>query len=153
MIDLDRTDLEILRLLQTEPDITSAAIGERIGASQATCWRRIQRFRDEGLIPPQVVRLDRRKAGFNAMVFAQVKLSTQGRSDLTAFSDAIQAFPEVLDCHVLMGNMDFMLRIVTPNIEAYERFFFNKLSQIPGVQEINSTIALSEIKRTTALPI
>ncbi len=152
-MNLDSTDLSILRLLQTEPDITSAAIAERIGASQATCWRRIQRFRDEGLIPDQFVRLDRRKAGFRAMVFAQVKLNTQGRANLNTFSDAIQAFPEVQECYVLMGNMDFLLRVVAEDIEAYERFFFNKLSQIPNIQEVTSTIALSEIKHTTALPL
>lgn len=152
-ISLDRTDRRILRLLQTVPDIGAAAIGEKIGASQATCWRRIQRLREEGLIPDQVIALDRKKAGFNAMVFAQVKLSSQGRANLAAFSEAIQRFPEVLECYVLMGSVDFLLRIIATDIEAYEQFFFEKLSKLPGVQEITSTIALSEIKRTTALPI
>ena len=152
-IELDRTDRRILRLLQTEPDINAAAIGERIGASQATCWRRIQHLRDAGLIPPQVVTLDRKKAGFNALIFAQVKLSSQGRSKLAEFSEAIQNFPEVLECYVMMGSIDFLLRIVAEDVEAYETFFFEKLSRLPGVQEINSSIALSEIKRTTALPL
>jgi len=152
-IKLDRTDRRILRLLQTEPDITAATIGERIGASQATCWRRIQNMRQAGLIPPQVVTLDRKKAGFNAMIFAQVKLSSHGRSNLADFSAAIRNFPEVLECYVLMGNIDFLLRIVAADVEAYETFFFEKLSRLPGVQEITSSIALSEIKRTTALPI
>jgi len=150
---LDRTDRRILQLLQTEPDISASAIGERIGASQATVWRRIQQMRESGLIPPQVVRLDRRKAGFNAMIFAHVKLSSHGRANLADFSDAIQAFPEVQECYVLMGNVDFLLRIVTPDVEAYETFFFEKLSKLPGVQEINSSMALSEIKSTTQLPI
>lgn len=69
------------------------------------------------------------------------------------FSQAIQDMPEVLECFVLMGNFDFLLRIVTQDIEAYERLFFNRLSRLPGVQEINSTVALSEIKSTTALPL
>ena len=150
---LDRTDRRILRLLQTEPDITANAIGERIGASQATVWRRMQQMRESGLIPPQVVRLDRRKAGFQAMIFAHVKLSSHGRANLAEFSDAIQSFPEVLECYVLMGSVDFLLRIVTPDIEAYETFFFEKLSQLPGVQEITSSMALSEIKNTAVLPI
>ncbi len=151
-MDLDRTDVKILRLLQTVPDITAAAIGEQIGASQATCWRRIQRFKDEGLIPDQYITLDRKKAGFHAMVFAQVKLTTQGRGNLTAFSDAVQEYPEVQECYVLMGAVDFLLRIVTQDIEAYERFFFEKLSQLPGVQEVTSNIAMSEIKRRAPLP-
>ena len=152
-ISLDRIDRRILRLLQTEPDITASAIGERIGASQATVWRRMQRMQEAGLIPPQVVRLDRHKAGFNAMIFAHVKLSSHGRANLAEFSKAIQSFPEVLECYVLMGHIDFLLRVVTPDVEAYERFFFEKLSQLPGVQEITSSMALSEIKNTTVLPI
>jgi len=150
---LDRTDRRILQLLQVEPDISAAMIGERIGASQATCWRRIQRMREAGLIPPQVVVLDRKNVGFNAMVFAQVKLTSQGRSNLTKFSAAIRDLPEVLECYVLLGSSDFLLKIVAPDIEAYERFFFEKLSSLEGVQEITSSIALSEIKRTSALPI
>ncbi len=150
---LARTDRRILRLLQTEPDITAAAIGEQVGASQATVWRRIQQMREAGLIPPQVVRLDRRKAGFHAMIFAQVKLSSHGRANLAEFSDAIQNFPEVQECYVLMGSVDFLLRIVAPDVEAYETFFFEKLSRLPGVQEITSSMALSEIKNTTVLPV
>ncbi len=152
-MELDRVDRKILHLLQTVPDITAGAIGEQIGASQATCWRRIQRYREAGLIPDQFVTLDRRKAGFHAMVFAQVKLTTQGRANLTAFSEAVQRYPEVQECYVLMGNVDFLLRIVAQDIEAYERFFFERLSQLPGVQEVTSNIALSEIKRTSYLPV
>jgi len=69
------------------------------------------------------------------------------------FSGAIRQFPEVLDCYVLMGTVDFMLRIVTTDIEAYERFFFEKLSKVPGIQDVNSVVALSEIKSTTQLPL
>lgn len=153
MIEIDTLDKKILRLLQCEPEITAAAIGEKLAASQATVWRRIQRMRDDGLIPDQVVKLDRRKAGFRTMVFCQVKLNSQGRSNLAAFAKAIDELPEVLDCYVLVGNVDFLLRIVATDIEAYEKFFFEKLSDLPGVQEITSNIALSEIKHTTALPI
>ncbi len=152
-VKMDRLDRELLKLLQTESEITASEIGERIGMSQSTCWRRIQRLRDEGLIQEQLVTLDRKKAGLNAMIFAQVKLSSQGRSNLAEFSDAIQSFPEVLDCYVLMGNVDFLLRIVAADIDAYEKFFFEKLSTLSGVQEITSSIALSEIKHTTALPL
>jgi Lrp/AsnC family transcriptional regulator len=152
-VKIDRLDRELLKLLQTESEITASEIGERIGMSQSTCWRRIQRLRDEGLIQEQLVTLDRKKAGLNAMIFAQVKLSSQGRSNLAEFSDAIQSFPEVLDCYVLMGNVDFLLRIVAADIDAYEKFFFDKLSTLSGVQEITSSIALSEIKHTTALPL
>ena len=97
--------------------------------------------------------LDRRKIGLNAQIFAQVKLTATGRSNLEEFTAAIREFPEVLECFVLLGTVDFMLKIVARDIEAYERFFFEKLSRVPGVQEVNSMVALSEIKATTELPI
>jgi Lrp/AsnC family transcriptional regulator len=153
MLNLDSTDRRILTALQIDASRSSAQIADEAGLSQAPCWRRIQKFKESGVIRGQVALLDRRKLGLNAQVFAQVKLTAHGRSILSQFSDAIQTFPEVLECFVMMGSVDFMLRIVTRDIEAYERFFFDKLSQVPGVQEINSMVALSEIKSTTALPL
>jgi Lrp/AsnC family transcriptional regulator len=76
-----------------------------------------------------------------------------GRRNLDEFADAIRGFPEVLECHVLMGSVDFLLRVVAADIDAYERFFFERLSRVPGIHEVNSIVALSEIKGTTALPI
>lgn len=153
MTELDRTDSRILNLLQSTPGINAAEIGEKIGLSQSACWRRIQNMRDAGIIRDQAVVLDRERIGLNAMVFCQVKLNSQGRSNLATFADTVRSYPEVLECYVLMGSMDFLLRIVAKDIKAYERFFFDKLSQLPGVQEITSSIALSEIKHTTVLPL
>lgn len=150
---IDRIDRRILELLQKEPGINATAIGERIGLSQSACWRRIQRMRTEGIILDQPVRIDREKVGLDTMVFAHVKLTSHGRSNLAAFADAVAGFPEVLDCYVLLGNVDFLLRIVTEDIKAYERFFFEKLSQLPGIQEVNSSIVMSDVKHTTALPV
>ena len=99
------------------------------------------------------MKLDREKVGLDTMVFAHVKLTSHGRSNLAAFAEAVSDYPEVLDCYVLLGNVDFLLRIVTEDIKAYERFFFEKLSQLPGIQEVNSSIVMSDIKHTTALPI
>ena len=79
--------------------------------------------------------------------------TANGRGNLAEFSKAVQEFPEVLDCYVVLGNVDFLLRIVTEDIKAYERFFFEKLSQLPGIQEVNSSIVMSDIKHTTVLPI
>ncbi|AMO76222.1 MULTISPECIES: Lrp/AsnC family transcriptional regulator [Pseudomonas] len=152
-IELDAYDKRILALLQEEATLSTAEIAERIGLSQSPCWRRIQRLKEEGVIRRQVTLLDRKKIGLNTQIFAQVKLNTHGRNNLTEFAAAIREFPEVLECHVLMGAVDFMLRIVTEDIEAYERFFFERLSQVPGIQEINSIVALSEIKSTTSLPL
>ena len=152
-VHIDSVDRRILHLLQTEPGINAAAIGERIGLSQSAVWRRMQGLRDEGIIREQPVKIDREKIGLNTMVFAHVKLTSHGRSNLAAFAEAVRSYPQVLDCYVLLGNVDFLLRIVTEDIKAYEQFFFEKLSQLPGIQEINSSIALSEIKHSTVLPI
>ena len=153
VIDLDHIDRRILEILQTEPGVNATTIGERIGLSQSACWRRIQSLREEGVIKEQTVRLDREKVGLNTMVFAHVKLTSHGRGNLTDFADAISDFPEVLDCYVLLGNVDYLLRIVTEDIKAYEQFFFEKLSQLPGIQEVNSSIVLSEAKHTSVLPL
>ena len=152
-IHLDQTDRRILDLLQTEPGINASEIGEKIGLSQSAVWRRIQSLREDGVIREQPVKLDREKVGLNTMVFAHVKLTSHGRSNLADFSEAVRKYPEVLDCYVLLGNVDFLLRIVTADIKAYEQFFFEKLSQLPGIQEVNSSIVLSDIKHTTVLPI
>ncbi len=152
-ISLDHIDRRILEILQSEPGVNATTIGERIGLSQSACWRRIQSLWEEGVIKEQTVRLDREKVGLNTMVFAHVKLTSHGRGNLTDFADAVRNFPEVLDCYVLLGNVDYLLRIVTEDIKAYEQFFFEKLSQLPGIQEVNSSIVLSEAKHTSVLPL
>ena len=153
MIELDHFERKILRELQRDASQTTAEIAEKVGLTPSPCWRRIDRLEKEGLIRRRVALIDRRKVGLNAQVFAQVKLNAHGRANLDEFSAAIGEFPEVLEAFVLLGTMDFMLRIVAKDIEAYERFFFERLSKLPGVQEINSTVALSEIKSTNELPI
>ena len=152
-VSLDHIDRKILGLMQAEPGLNAGAIGERVGLSQSACWRRIQRLREEGVIKDQPVVLDREKVGLTTMVFAHVKLTSHGRSNLSAFAEAVRNYPEVMDCYVLLGNVDFLLRIVAADIKAYEQFFFEKLSQLPGIQEVTSSIVLSETKQTTALPV
>ncbi len=152
-VDLDHTDRRILEWLQKEPGINAAELGEKISLSQSAVWRRIQSLREQGVIKDQPVKLDREKVGLNTMVFAHVKLTSHGRSNLTKFSDAVREYPEVLDCYLLLGNVDYLLRIVTEDIKAYERFFFEKLSQLDGIQEVNSSIVLTDVKHTTVLPI
>lgn len=152
-VSLDHTDRKILNLLQSQPGINASAIGERIGLSQSACWRRMQRMREEGVMRDHPVILDREKVGLTTMVFAHVKLTSHGRSNLSDFADAVKEYPEVMDCYVVLGSVDFLLRIVAEDIKAYEQFFFEKLSQLPGIQEVTSSIVLSDIKHTTALPI
>lgn len=150
---LDQMDRKILTLMQKDASLSVAEIAESVGLSQSPCWRRIQRLRQEGVILGQVTILDRASVGLNAQIFAQVRLNAKGRENIEEFSRAIQKFEEVLDCYVTLGSTDFILRIVASDINAYERFFFERLSRVPGIQEINSMVALSEIKSTTALPL
>ena len=153
MTDLDPFERKIVRELQRDGTLTMAELAAKVGLSASPCWRRVDRLEREGVIRGRVALVDRRKVGLNAHIFAQVRLNAHGRANLDEFSDAIRGFPEVLDAYVLMGQTDFMLRIVATDIDAYEKFFFEKLSKLPGIQEINSTVALSEIKSTHELPV
>ena len=152
-MQLTDADRRILAVLQQDSSLSMAELAERVGLSQSPCWRRVQKLKQEGVIRAEVALVDRTAIGLKTQIFAQVKLSAQGSRHLDEFAEAIRRFPEVLECWVLMGPVDFLLRIVAPDVESYERFFFEHLSRVPGVQEITSTVALSEIKATTALPI
>ncbi len=152
-IALDAADLKILSALQEDASLSTVELAEFAGVSQSVCWRRIQRLKEEGVIRRQVTLLDRTKLGLETQIFAEIKLSAHGRANLSDFSEAIRAFPEVMECYLLLGAVDFLLRIVTENIRAYEVFFFEKLSRLPGIQEVNSIVVFSEIKATTALPM
>ncbi len=150
---LDRLDRRILDLLQREATLPVAEVAARTGLSTTTCWRRIQQLEHEGVIRGRVALLDRSALGLDVTIFAHVKLSTQGRDAIAAFAEAIRERPEVLDCYTTMGEWDFMLRIVTRDIKAYEAFYLDHLSKLPNVQSINSSVTVTVIKETTVLPI
>lgn len=150
---MDKHDLKILSELQRDAGLSTADIAERVGLSQSQCWRRLASLKETGVIRDQVTRMNRRKLGFDTMVFAHVKVTAHGRANLDEFTSAIKKYPEITECHAIMGPFDFLLRIVTKDMDAYEKFVFGQLSRLPAVQEINSTMALSEIKSTSALPI
>jgi Lrp/AsnC family transcriptional regulator len=150
---LDRVDRRILDLLQREGALPVAEIASRTGLSTTTCWRRIQHMEQNGVIRGRVALLDRSALGLDVTIFAHVKLSTQGRDAIAAFAEAIRERPEVLDCYTTMGEWDFMLRIVTKDIKAYEAFYLDHLSKLPNVQSINSSVTVTVIKETTVLPI
>jgi Lrp/AsnC family transcriptional regulator len=151
--DLDRGDARILELIQEHGDLSAAEIAERLGMTASTCWRRVSRLQELGIIRKRVALLDREKVGLNVLVFSHVKLIAQGRDALLRFEQAVLQHPEILECYTLMGETDFLLRIVCPDIKAYEAFFLDHLSRFPGVQAVHSSIALSVIKETTALPL
>lgn len=151
--NLDAVDLKILALLQTDASKSVADIAEAVGLSQSPCWRRIQRLEQEGFVRERVAILDRRKLGFNLEVFVHVRFSREGSDTLARFEAAIRAAPEVVECHMLMGDVDFLLRVVTCNVDTYERFVRERLAVVPGVRSINSSIALSQVKATSKLPL
>ncbi|WP_296252170.1 Lrp/AsnC family transcriptional regulator [Pseudomonas sp. UBA4194] len=146
-------DRRILRLLQHDADLSAAQIAERVELSQSPCWRRINRMQEEGLIERKVALLNPRKLGLSMTIFVSVKLSGHGRRYLTEFEEAIIGYPEVLECYTMAGGMDFMLKVVAKDISSYERFLRDHLLQKPHVQEAYSNIAMSEVKRTTELPL
>ena len=150
---LDRVDRRILDLLQREGALPVAEVAARTGLSTTTCWRRIQQMEHHGVIRGRVALLDRSALGLDVTIFAHVKLSTQGRDAIAALAEAIRERPEVLDCYTTMGEWDFMLRIVTRDIKAYEAFYLDHLSKLPNVQSINSSVTVTVIKESTVLPI
>lgn len=151
--EINDADRRLLRAVQRDSRRSTAELASEVGLSQPACWRRLQRLRDEGLIVREVAVLDREKLGFGAQVYALVKLSSVGRANLAGFAEEIRALPEVVECHVLLGAADFLLKIVTKDISAYERFFFERLSAIEGIQDVTSAVALSEIKPASGLPL
>lgn len=152
-LELDLIDRRILDALQRDGSLSAADVGHRLGLSTTTCWRRIQQLDKAGVIKRRVALLDREALGLDVVVFVQVRLSTQGRDAIAQFDAAIRDRPEVLDCYTLTGEWDFCLRIVTRDMKEYEAFFLDHLSKIPNVQSVNSSIAVTVIKESTALPI
>ncbi|GLZ87821.1 AsnC family transcriptional regulator [Metapseudomonas resinovorans] len=150
---LSPIDRKILRLLQHDADLSAAEVAERVELSQSPCWRRIHRMQEEGLIERKVALLNPKLLGFSITVFVNIKLSAHGRNNLTEFEEAIVGYPEVLECYTMAGGSDYLLKVVAKDIASYERFLRDQLLQRPHVLEAHSNIAMSEVKRTTELPL
>ncbi|MDW3710713.1 MULTISPECIES: Lrp/AsnC family transcriptional regulator [Pseudomonas] len=150
---LSPIDRKILRLLQHNADLSAAEVAEKVELSQSPCWRRINRMQEEGLIERKVALLNPRLLGFSITVFVNIKLSAHGRNNLTEFEEAIVGYPEVLECYTMAGGSDYLLKVVARDIGSYERFLRDQLLQRPHVLEAHSNIAMSEVKRTTELPL
>jgi Lrp/AsnC family transcriptional regulator len=150
---LDEIDLTILGALQEDAAHPAAQIADSVGMSLSICWRRIQRLKEEGYISKIVAVLNRRKLHLGTQVFVQVKVVKNDQTNLAEFSEAIRNFPEILECHVVLGAYDFLLRVIVQDMPAYEKFFFEKLARMPNIRELNSFVAASTIKSTTSLPL
>lgn len=152
-IKLDKFDLRILRELQLRADLSVAELGERIGLSHTPCWRRIRRLEKAGVIRERVTLLDPRLLNLDVNVFAQVTLTRHDEATLEGFEDAVQDVAEVVECHTLSGDRDFLLRIVVGDVSDYERLLKTRLVHLPGVASVSSTFALKQVKYTTVLPV
>ncbi len=150
---MDEIDLQILRILQSEPDINISAIGEKVGLSHTPCWRRIKKMEDSGLITGKVFLVDAEKAGFDVSIFVFVRLAVHSAEVLTEFEKATLLIPQILQCYTMSGEFDYLLRVVVPTVRDYEKAVKGTLLKLPHVGIMNSHFALNEIKNTTCLPI
>jgi Lrp/AsnC family transcriptional regulator len=150
---LDRIDISILGELQKDATVSTAELAERIGLSQSPCWRRVNQLEESGVIRRRVALLAREKLGLEVLVFVHVKLASNGWQVLPKVKQKVVSFPEVIQCFVLMGDVDFMLLVATRNIDEYNSFVQKKLAQVEGVLSIDSRIVLEEAKNTTELPL
>jgi Lrp/AsnC family transcriptional regulator len=151
--DLDETDLRILEAMQRDATQSTADLAKRVGLSQSPCWRRIRRLESLGIIRGRVALLDPVALGFEMTVFASIKLSEHGTQSLPEFEDAIEDLAEVVESHAMTGEVDYLLKVVTRDIQSYERFLRKHLLQLPTVREVHSQIALKRTKHTTELPL
>ncbi|HUO95102.1 MAG TPA: Lrp/AsnC family transcriptional regulator [Steroidobacteraceae bacterium] len=150
---LDRTDLRILSALQKDASLSTAEIAQRVGLSQSPCWRRISLLESQGVIRKRVALLSRDRVGLDVLVFTHVKLASHGWQSLPKFKQKVVSFPEVVQCFMVIGDFDFILLVATRTINDYNEFIQKRLSQVPGVQAIESRIVLEEAKNTTELPL
>ena len=150
---LEKQDIQILKLLQRDATLSTAAIAERINVSQSPCWRRINRLEQGGLIRGRVALLNREALGMEVVVFATVNLTSTGRQNLIEFEREIVRHPEVVECYTMTGIWDYMLKIVTRSIRHYEEFVRNTLTASPSIRELHSHMAVTEIKNISELPL
>lgn len=152
-VRLDEIDRKILRLLQADCRLTLSEIAERVALSASPCHRRIKIMEDAGLIRGYVALVDQRRLGLPVSVFVSIKLERQREKDLEAFAKAISRWPEVLECYLMTGHRDYLLRVVVEDLQAYEKFLKQKLTLVPGIASIESSFALDQIKYSIAVPV
>ncbi len=150
---LDPVDARILDVLQNDAGLSVAEVAEQVGLSASPCWRRIKRLEDGGLIRKRVTLLDPEKLGLNFEVYAIVKLTLPSRENLEAFESAVGAWPEVMQCATITGREDYVLRIVTSDMHAFDRFLREKLLSLGLVSDCESHIVTRGVKNVTALPL
>ncbi len=151
MIDLDATDRKILNLLQANGRMTNAELAERVNLSQSACLRRVARLQDDGAIAGYAMLLNQDAVGLRTNVFVEVSLTSQSTDTLEAFESAVQDVPAVMECYLMAGDADYLLRVVVADVQDYERIHKQYLSRLPNVARIRSIFAMRTVYKSTAI--
>ena len=152
-MQLDAIDRKILGLLQQDGRMSLAALAEKVGLSPSPCLRRVRLMEKAGIIARYVAVLNQRAVGLPVSVFISIKLESQREEALTKFGRAIARWPEVLECYLMTGPRDYLLRVVVADLSAYEQFLKTKLTRLDGIASIESSFALEQVKYTNVLPV
>jgi Lrp/AsnC family leucine-responsive transcriptional regulator len=152
-IALDAIDLRILAELQRDGRLTITELGDRVGLSTSPCLRRVRILEESGVISGYVAMVDQAAVGLSINVFASIRLERQREEELERFRASVTQWPEVMECYLMTGTRDYLMRIVVGSLGDYERFIKDKLSRLEGVASIESSFALSRIKHTSVVPI
>jgi Lrp/AsnC family leucine-responsive transcriptional regulator len=150
---LDGIDWKILDRLQDDARLANVDLARAVSLSPSPCLARVRRLEEQGLIRRYVTLLDPVKLGLTVSVFIQVTLEKQIEPALDAFEKAMQSRPEVMECYLMTGDADYLVRVVVPDVPAFERFIVDFLSRAPGVGNIKSSFALKQVKYQTSLPL
>ncbi|MCA0929851.1 Lrp/AsnC family transcriptional regulator [Ruegeria profundi] len=150
---LDATDKKILAALQRDGRMSNAELSEQVNLSPSACHRRVQRLEADGYIRNYVALLDARKMNVPTTVFVEITLQGQAEELLDAFEKAVARIPDVLECHLMAGTADYILKVVAENTEDFARIHRQYLSRLPGVAQMQSSFALRTVFKTTALPV
>ena len=150
---LDAIDRKILGLLQQDGRKSIAELAEQVGLSPSPCLRRVRMLEQAGVIARYVAVLDQQSVGLPVSVFVSIKLGSQREEALDRFAKAIARWPEVLECYLMTGPRDYLLRVVVADLAAYERFLKQKLTRLSGIGSIESSFALEQVKYTNLLPL
>ena len=149
---MDNTDRKILALLQQDASLSVAEIGNRVGLSSTPCWKRIQRLEADGVIQKRVALVDQDKIGLGITVFVSIETGDHSQDWLSKFADMVGAMPEVMEFYRMAGDVDYMLRVVVPDIAGFDAFYKRLIAAVP-LKNVTSRFAMERIKSTTALPI
>ena len=150
---LDATDRRILAVLQKEGRITNAELSERVNLSPSACHRRVQQLEEAGYIDKYVALLNTRKMGKPTTVFVEITLQSQAEDLLDAFEREVARVPDILECHLMAGTADYLLKIMAEDTEDFARIHRQHLSRLPGVRQMQSSFALRTVVQTTALAV